>query len=65
MRERGDYDVDRATPRAAGQSDRVAPLPTLGAGPTPALLVRARMAATLQEGREATLTIRLERLRSL
>lgn len=61
MRERGDYDVDRATPRAAGQSDRVSPLPTLGAGPTPALLLRAKMAATLQEGREATLAIRLER----
>lgn len=61
MRQRGDYDVDRATPRAAGQSDRVSPPPTIGAGPTPALLVRARMAATLQQGPEATLAIRLER----
>ena len=38
MRQRGDYDVDRATPRAAGQSDRVSPPPTTGQGPTPALL---------------------------
>ena len=61
MRERGDYDVDRATPRAAGQSDRIAAPPAIGAGPTPALLLRAKMAAALQEGREATLAIRLER----
>jgi hypothetical protein len=61
MRIRGDYDVDRATPRAAGQPDRVAPPPALGAGPTPALLVRASMAAPLQEGPEAALSIRLER----
>ncbi len=61
MRERGDYDVDRATPRAAGQSDRVAPPPALGAGPTPALLVRASMAAALEAGPEAALLIRLER----
>jgi len=61
MRERGDYDVDRATPRAAGQSDRVAPPPLLGAGPTPALLVRAAMETQLREGVEASLAIRLER----
>ena len=61
MRERGDYDVDRATPRAAGQSDRVAPPPALGAGPIPALLVRAGMAGPLQAGAEASLAIRLER----
>lgn len=61
MRERGDYDVDRATPRAAGQSDRVSPPPTIGAGPTPAFLLRAKMAATLQGGSEAALAIRLER----
>ena len=36
MRQRGDYDVDHATPRAAGQSDRVSPPPVAGAGPTPA-----------------------------
>ena len=64
MRERGDYDVDRATPRATGQSDRVAPPPALGAGSTPALLVRASMAAALQEGPEAALFIRLERFES-
>ena len=61
MRQRGDYDVDRATPRAAGQSERVAPPPTIGAGPTPAFLVRAQMASRLQEGPEAALAIRLER----
>ena len=61
MRQRGDYDVDRATPRAAGQSDRVSPPPAIGAGPTPAFLVRAKMAAKFQEGPEATLAIRLER----
>ena len=61
MRGRGDYDVDRATPRAAGLSGRVAPPPVLGAGPTPALLVRAAMAGTLQQGPEASLAIRLER----
>ena len=61
MRARGDYDVDHATPRAAGASDRVAPVPTLGAGPTPTYMVRAAMAATLQQGAEAALSIRLER----
>ena len=61
MRQRGGYDVDRATPRGAGQSDRVAPPPALGAGPTPAFLLRAVMAGTLQQGPEATLAIRLER----
>jgi Zn-dependent M28 family amino/carboxypeptidase len=61
MRERGDYDVDHATPRAAGQSNRVAPPPQIGAGATPGFLLRAKMASALQEGREATLAIRLER----
>lgn len=61
MRIRGDYDVDRATPRAAGQSDRISPPPAIGAGLTPALLVRADKAAVLQAGPEAVLAIRLER----
>ena len=61
MRERGDYNVDRATPRAAGQSDRVPPPPSAGAGQTPAFLVRGRMASMLQEGPPAALAIRLER----
>lgn len=61
MRVRGDYDVDHATPRAAGASDRVAPLPTLGAGATPAFLVRAPMLENLKQGAEVSLTIRLER----
>jgi hypothetical protein len=61
MRQRGAYDVDRATPRFAGLPDRVPPPPALGAGPTPAFLLRAGMAGTLQEGPEATLAIRLER----
>ena len=61
QRQRGAYDVDHATPRFAGQPDRVAPPPAAGAGPTPAFLVRGAMAATLQAGPEATLAIRLER----
>jgi peptidase M28-like protein len=61
MRQRGGYDVDRATPRGIGQSDRVAPPPALGAGATPAFLVRGALAGVLQQGTEATLTIRLER----
>jgi len=61
QRQRGAYDVDRATPRFAGMPDRVAPPPAPGAGPTPAFLVRAAMAATLQDGPEAMLAIRLER----
>ena len=64
MRQRGGYDVDRATPRFAGQPDRVALPPLPGAGPTPALMVRAAMANALQEGPEATLAIRLERFES-
>jgi hypothetical protein len=61
MRERGSYDVDRATPRFANGSDRIAPPPMLGAGPAPALLVRAAMAPTLQQAPEARISIRLER----
>ncbi|HZM27562.1 MAG TPA: M28 family peptidase, partial [Gemmatimonadales bacterium] len=61
QRQRGAYDVDHATPRLAGQPDRVAPPPAAGTGPTPAFLVRAGMAATLHAGPEATLAIRLER----
>jgi len=61
MRERGDYDVDHATPRATGLSDRVAAPLALGTGPTPALLLRAGMAAMLQQGADAALSVRLER----
>jgi hypothetical protein len=61
MRQRGGYDVDRATPRFAGLPDPVPPPPALSAGPTPAFLVRAAMAGTLQQVPEATLAIRLER----
>ena len=68
MRERGGYDVDHATPLGnvawaggAGVSVRVPPPPVLGAGPTPAFLVRAAMASTLQQRSEAALTIRLPR----
>jgi peptidase M28-like protein len=61
MRVRGSYDVDRATPRFAEGSDRVAPPPALGAGATPALLVRAAVAATLRQNPEAVISIRLER----
>ena len=60
-RSRGDYDVDNATPRAAGGSARVAPVAALGAAPSPAFMVRAAAAATLQLGPAATLSVRLER----
>ena len=61
QRGRGDYDVDRATPRAAGGSDRIAALPAAGAGPTPGFMVRARMAPALRQGTDAALAIHLER----
>ncbi len=60
QRARGLYDVDHATPRAAGLSDRVAPLPVAGSGPVPAFLVRAALQATLRQQPNATLSIRLE-----
>ena len=61
MRQRGGYDVDRATPRFAGLPDRISPPPALGSGPPPAFLVRASMATALGAGPEAALQIRLER----
>ena len=61
QRERGSYDVDRATPRGYGQSDRVAAPPVAGAGATPAFLVRAALGATLREQPMAMLSVRLER----
>ena len=61
QRARGDYDVDHATPRAAGGAERVAPVPALGAGPTPAYMVRAATAAILQGAPQATISMRLER----
>lgn len=61
QRARGQYDVDRATPRASGAPDRVGPPPALGAGSTPAFLVRAALAAALQQGADVSLSIRLER----
>ena len=61
MRQRGDYEVDRAPSRVGGQSVRVSSPPTAAAGFTPAFLVRAAMAATLRGGPDATLAIRLER----
>ncbi|MBL8998778.1 MAG: M28 family peptidase [Gemmatimonadales bacterium] len=61
MRQRGSYDVDNATPRAAGGSDRVSPPPVQGAGPTPGFLMRAAMGAALQQAPEVSLAVRLER----
>ena len=61
MRARGNYDVDRAAPRFAGQPERVPPPPTLGTGPAPLLLVRAAMAPALQRGPGVELSVRLER----
>jgi Zn-dependent M28 family amino/carboxypeptidase len=63
-RVRGAYDVDRAVPRAANGSDRVAPPPALGSGPTPAFLVRAAMRETLARQPQVELSIRLERFTS-
>ena len=64
QRSRGLYDVDRATPRAAGASDRVAPPPAAGSGPTPSFLVRAAIGETLRRQPLVTLSIRLERFES-
>mgnify|MGYP000049355165 CR=1 FL=1 len=64
QRERGSYDVDRATPRANGASDRVAPPPQAGAGPVPSFLVRGALGESLREQPEADLSIRLERFES-
>jgi Zn-dependent M28 family amino/carboxypeptidase len=61
MRVRGAYDVDRAIPRAANGSDRVAPPPAAGSGPTPGILVRAAMRETLARQPQAELSLRLER----
>ena len=61
QRERGTYDVDRATPRGFGQSDRVAPVPAVGMGPMPVFLVRADLATTLRAEPQTTLSLRLER----
>ncbi len=58
---RGDYDVDRAVPRAANGSDRVAPPPVSGTGATPRFLVRANMGTVLQQTPTVTLNIRVER----
>lgn len=61
QRGRGSYDVDDATPRAAGGATRLAPPPVPGSGPTPALLVRAGMGAALRQGTGGAIAIRLER----
>ena len=60
-RSRGGYDVDRAVPRAANASDRIAPPPALGSGQTPAFLVHAAMRETLARQPQVDLSTRLER----
>lgn len=61
LRSRGTYDVDRAAQRFAAQPRRAElPVPARQAG-TPAVLVRARMAARLQQAPAFELQIRLER----
>ena len=60
-RMRGAYDVDRAIPRAANGSDRIAPVPALGAGPTPGFVVHSSLRQALAAGASADLSIRLER----
>ncbi len=64
QRERGSYDVDRATPRANGAPDRVQPPPQAGTGPVPSFLVRAAQGASLRAQPNAELSIRLERFES-
>ena len=64
-RMRGVYDVDRAVPRAAGGSERIAPVPVLGAGATPGFLVRASMREVLAAQPQVELSIRLERFTTL
>jgi len=61
QRERGSYDVDRATPRGNGGSNRLAPVPQAGSGPVPGFLVRQALGAALREQPDAALSIRLER----
>jgi hypothetical protein len=61
QRERGSYDVDRATPRSNGGSNRLAPVPQAGSGSVPSFLVRASLGAALREQPEAAFSIRLER----
>ncbi|MEO7361035.1 MAG: M28 family peptidase, partial [Gemmatimonadaceae bacterium] len=64
QRARGLYDVDHGTPRTAGASDRVAPVPVAGAGPTPSFLVHSALGAVLRQQPQATLSIQLERFES-
>ena len=47
---RGVYDVDHAIPRAANGSDRIAPPPALGTGPTPGFVVHSSMRQALAAG---------------
>jgi hypothetical protein len=65
QRARGSYDVDRATPRARGGSDRIGPVPTGGAGQSPAFLVPAAMAERLRQSPTFTASIRLERFETM
>ncbi|MDF1502951.1 M28 family peptidase [Roseisolibacter sp. H3M3-2] len=60
-RSRGSYDVDDAVPRAADGPRRVGPPPALGAGATPAYLVRASMRDALAQQPQAELSVRVER----
>ncbi|MBL0939967.1 MAG: M28 family peptidase [Gemmatimonadaceae bacterium] len=66
LRSRGTYDVDRAAPRFAGQSERLAPLPpvrritTAVNGTPPAFLVRRTRASAMQQGPTSQFQVRLE-----
>jgi Zn-dependent M28 family amino/carboxypeptidase len=61
MRVRGTYDVDNAIPRAANGSNRISPIPALGAGATPTFLAPAWMHDALARQPRAEISIRLER----
>ena len=60
-RSRGSYDVDNAVSRTGTVAQRLGPPPQLGAGQTPAYLVRAAMRDSLMRATQVDIEIRLER----
>lgn len=60
LRERGTYDVDGGAPRFAGQATQAARPQSARTAPTPAVLVRGRMAARLKAGATAEFHVRVE-----
>jgi hypothetical protein len=60
-RSRGAYDVDNAVSRTGTVAQHVAPPPVLGAGQTPAYLVRANLRDSLMREPRVAIAMRLER----